>query len=140
VAAIIHDLGKIAIPSQILTKPTTLTDAEFNLLKTHPQVAYDVLKSIEFPWPIARIVLQHHEKINGSGYPQGLSGDQILIEAKIICAADSVEVMCTHRPYSPAMGINEALADIARLSGSLYDPNVVNACIKIFTEKSFKWS
>lgn len=140
VAAVIHDLGKIAIPSQILTKPTTLTDAEFSLLKTHPQVAYDVLKSIEFPWPIAQIVLQHHEKINGTGYPQGLSGDQILLEAKIICAADSVEVMCTHRPYSPAMGINEALADIAKFSGTLYDSNVVNACVKLFTEKNFKWS
>ncbi|MCX7918178.1 MAG: HD domain-containing protein [bacterium] len=138
IAATVHDIGKIYVPAEILTKPTKLTEVEFDLIKTHPQGGYDILKDIEFPWPIAEIVVQHHERLNGSGYPRKLTADRILLEARIIAVADVVEAMATHRPYRPALSINEALAEIDRHRIDLYDSTVVDACIRLFTEKNFK--
>lgn len=133
----IHDLGKISIPAEILAKPTHLTDIEFSLIKTHPQAGFDILKDIEFPWPVARIVIQHHEKMDGSGYPNGLSGEDILIEARILTVADVVEAMASHRPYRPGLGIDAALEEISRNKGVLYDPDVADACLKIFRENRY---
>ncbi|HEY60153.1 MAG TPA: PAS domain S-box protein [Anaerolineae bacterium] len=133
-AGVIHDLGKIQIPAEILSKPGKLTDLEFNIIKTHPQVGFDLIKNIEFPWPIAQIVLQHHEKMDGSGYPQGLKGDAIMLEARILCVADVVEAMSSHRPYRPAHGIEKALKQIKNDKGTLLDPKVVNACLKLFKQ------
>jgi HD-GYP domain-containing protein (c-di-GMP phosphodiesterase class II) len=133
----IHDLGKIAVPAEVLSKPTRLADFEFGLIKTHPQVAYDILKEIEFPWPIAQMVYQHHEKMDGSGYPQGLSGEDILLEARIICVADVVEAMASHRPYRPAIGLDSALKEISNNAGTLYDPEAVKMCLRLFREKRF---
>ncbi|MBN1412307.1 MAG: substrate-binding domain-containing protein [Spirochaetales bacterium] len=138
-AGIVHDLGKIYIPSEILNKPGKLHQMEFNLIKMHPQVAYDILKEIDFPWPIAKIVLQHHEKIDGSGYPMGLKGDDITIEARILTVADVVEAMASHRPYRPALGIQLALDEIAEKKGFLYDTDVVNACLELFNTIGFKF-
>jgi len=132
-AGIIHDLGKINVPAEILSKPGKISDLEFEIIKTHPKVGYDLLKKIEFPWPIAQIVLQHHEKMNGSGYPQGLKGEEIMIEARIVCVADIVEAMSSHRPYRPSLGIEKALAQIKNDKGTLLDPDVVDACLKLFT-------
>ena len=137
-AGIVHDIGKISVPAEILTKPTRLTELESNIIKTHSHVGYDILKDIEFPWPIAQIVLQHHERMDGSGYPQGISGEEILLEARILGVADVVEAMFSHRPYRPALGIDKALEEISQKSGSLYDPEVVDACMKLLTEKRFK--
>ena len=139
-AGLIHDLGKIAVPTEILTKPTRLNEYEFEIIKTHPQVGYDILKEIDFPWPIAEIVLQHHEKINGSGYPQGLSGDEILPESRIICVADVVEAMASHRPYRPAVGLDKALEEIAANAGTLYDLDAAQACLTLFREKEFSFN
>ena len=139
-AAIIHDLGKIHIPAEILSKPGKLTELEYMMLKTHPQAGYDILKDVKFPWPIAEIVWQHHEKINGSGYPQGLKGDEILLEAKIISVADVVESILSHRPYRPSLGINFSLNEIKRGRGTLYDPAVVDACLNIIENKEFRFS
>ena len=139
IAALIHDVGKINLPAEILSKPGKLSEMEFSLIKNHSQKGYDILKTIDFPWPIAEIVLQHHEKINGSGYPQGLKGDEILLEAKIICVADVVEAMSSHRPYRPALGIDAALNEINKNKGILYDPEVSNACLNLFKEKGFKF-
>ena len=139
IAALIHDVGKINLPAEILSKPGKLSEIEFNLIKNHSQTGYDILKKVDFLWPIARIVLQHHEKINGSGYPRGLKGDEILLEAKIICVADVVEAMSSHRPYRPALGIDKALEEISKNKGIMYDPEVVDACLKIFKEKDFKF-
>ncbi len=136
-AGIIHDLGKIAIPAEILSKPGIITETEFELIKIHPRIGYNILKNINFPWPIAQIVLQHHERINGSGYPQGLYGDQILLEARIIGVADVVEAMASHRPYRPARGIDAALKEIDKNKGVLYDSNVVEACINIFDKYNY---
>jgi len=138
-AGIIHDLGKIAIPAEILSKPGKITEIEFSMIKTHPRIGYDILENIEFPWPIAEIVLQHHERMDGSGYPQGLSGEGILLEARILAVADVVEAMASHRPYRPALGIDKALEEITQNQGILYDPTVVEACLKVFTEKGFKF-
>jgi len=135
----IHDLGKTSIPGELLSKPTRLTDAEFSLIKTHSQVGYEILNDIEFPWPIAQAVLQHHEKIDGSGYPQGLPGKDILIEARILSAADVVEAMASHRPYRPALGMNCALAEISKNKGVLYDPKVVDICLTLFTKNGFEF-
>jgi len=139
IAALIHDVGKINLPAEILSKPGKLSKIEFSLIKNHSQIGYDILKKIDFLWPIAEIVLQHHEKINGSGYPRGLKGDEILLEAKIICIADVVEAMSSHRPYRPALGIDKALEEISQNKGILYDPEVVDVCIKLFREKGFKF-
>jgi len=135
----LHDIGKMHIPSEILTKPGRLTDTEFDLIKTHSKVGYDILKTIEFPWPIAPIVLQHHERANGSGYPSGLSAKDILLEARILAIADVVEAMASHRPYRPALGIGKALEEISQKKGTLYDPEVVDACLRLFKEKGFKF-
>jgi len=138
-AGLIHDIGKINVPAEILSKPSTLNGLEFGLIKTHPQVGCDILNgTIEFPWPIAQIVLQHHERMDGSGYPVGLSGEEILLEARILGVADVVEAMASHRPYRPALSINQALEEISQNRGILYDPEVVDACLKLFTEKGFK--
>ena len=139
IASLVHDIGKINIPSDILTKPGKLTKEEFNLIKGHPKMGYNILKLIDFPWPVAEIILQHHENINGTGYPRGLKDEEILLEAKIICVADVVEAMSSHRPYRPALGIDVALEEISKNKGILYDPKVVEACIKIFNEGSFKF-
>lgn len=130
----LHDIGKIYVPAEILSKPGKLSEAEYNIIKTHSQVGYDILKTIEFPWPIADIVLQHHERMNGSGYPLGLEGKDILLEARILAVADVIEAMATHRPYRPALRIEDALEEISENKGKLYDPKVVEACLKIFEE------
>jgi len=139
VASLIHDIGKISVPTEILSKTTTLSDIEFSLIKEHSRIGYDILKSIDFSCPVARIVLQHHEKINGSGYPGGLKSEDILLEAKIIGVADVIEAMSSHRPYRPALGIDAALEEISQNRGILYDPEVVDACLKLFKEKEFKF-
>jgi len=139
IASLIHDIGKIGLPTEILSKPTKLSDMEFDLIKGHSQIGYNILKSIDFPWPIAQITLQHHEKIDGSGYPGGLKGDGILLEAKIICVADVVEAMSSHRPYRAALGTEKALEEISQNRGILYDPEVVDTCLKLFREKGFKF-
>jgi putative nucleotidyltransferase with HDIG domain len=136
-AGVIHDVGKIAIPAEILSKPGRINEIEFALIKTHPQVGYDILKNIAFPWPIVQIVLQHHERVDGSGYPSGLNADAILLEAKILGVADVVEAMASHRPYRPALGIEKALEEIADKKGRLYDPEVAKACLRLFQKKSF---
>jgi len=138
IASIIHDIGKVSIPTEILSKPTTLSDIEFSLIKSHSQIGYNILKSIDFTYPVAQIVLHHHERINGSGYPNQLKEDEILLEAKIIGVADVVEAMSSHRPYRPALGIDVALDEIIQNKGILYDPEVVAACVKLFREKGFK--
>jgi len=138
-AGLIHDLGKISIPAEILGQPRQLTDVEYSLVKTHPEIAYQVLKEIDFYRPLALIVYQHHERINGTGYPQGIKGVDILLEAKILGVADVVEAICRHRPYRPASGIDKALKEISLYSGVLYDPEVVNACTKLFSEKGFRF-
>ena len=139
ITSLVHDIGKISLPAEILNKPTKLSEIEYSLIKDHSQVGYDVLKSIEFPWPVAQIVLQHHERLNGSGYPQGLEGEDILLEAKIIGVVDVVEAMSSHRPYRPALGIDKALEEISKNKGILYDPEVVDACLKLFKKKEFKF-
>jgi HD-GYP domain-containing protein (c-di-GMP phosphodiesterase class II) len=138
-AAAIHDIGKISLPAEILVKPIPLSDIEISLIQAHAQAGYDILNGIEFPWPIAEFVRQHHERMDGSGYPSGLAGDSILLEARIICVADVVETMASHRPYRPSIGIDKALEEIADNSGVLYDPRVVDACLKVFKEKGFEF-
>ncbi|MFQ5861658.1 MAG: HD domain-containing phosphohydrolase [Candidatus Brocadiales bacterium] len=138
-AGVIHDIGKIAVPAEILSKPGRLTKTEHNMIKTHPQAGYDILKEVEFPWPVAKIVLQHQERMDGSGYPAGLSGEDIILEARILGVADVVEAMSSHRPYRPALGIDKALEEISKNRGVLYDANAVDACVRLFTEKGFKF-
>jgi PAS domain S-box-containing protein len=138
VAATIHDLGKISIPAEILSKPTKLKKTEFDLIKEHSQSGYDILKDIDFPWPIARMVLEHHERMNGSGYPNGLTGDNILLESRIIAVADVVEAMASHRPYRPGLGIDAALAEIEKNKGTHYDKTVADACLRLFREKGYQ--
>ncbi len=139
IASLVHDIGKISIPAEILSKPVKLNKIEYSLIKDHPQTGYNILKTIDFPWPVAQIVVQHHERIDGSGYPQGLKGDDILLEAKIIGVADVVEAMSSHRPYRPALGLNNALEEIFKNKGVLYDPRTVDICISLFREKGFKF-
>lgn len=137
VAATVHDIGKIEIPSEILTKPTKLTDLEYEIIKNHPQAGYDILKDVNFSSPIAKIILQHHEKIDGSGYPNKLKGNEILLEAKIISVADVVEAMASHRPYRPSLGIDFALEKIEKYKGIWYEEPIVDACIKLFKEQNY---
>jgi PAS domain S-box-containing protein len=137
-AGAIHDIGKISIPSEILCKPTMLSDLEFSLIKAHTQYSYEIIKEVESPWPLADIVYQHHERINGSGYPQGLKGEDILIEARILAVADVVEAMISYRPYRPALGVESALTEIEQNEGTLYDSKVANACLKLFRNKSYQ--
>jgi len=135
--AIVHDLGKIHIPAEILSKPGRLSKIEFELIKSHPQSGYDIVKGIEFPWPIAQIVLQHHERLDGSGYPQGLKGEAIILEARILAVADVVEAMSSHRPYRAGLGIEAALGEIERGRGTSYDAGVADACLRLFREKGY---
>jgi PAS domain S-box-containing protein/putative nucleotidyltransferase with HDIG domain len=137
-AGIIHDLGKISIPSEILIKPSEPTPIEWNIIKTHPQTGYDILKSIEFPWPLAEMVYQHHERQDGSGYPRGLAGNDILLEARILCVADVIDAMASDRPYRPAKGMDTALEEITANKGKLYDKDVAEICEKIFRERIFQ--
>ena len=139
-AASIHDLGKIKVPAEILAKPGKLTNIELMLIKAHAQAGYDILKDIAFPWPIATIVWQHHERLDGSGYPLGLKDDQILFESRIMAVADVVEAMASHRPYRPSLGMEATLAEIERGRGSAYDPAVVNACLKVIREGRFAFT
>jgi putative nucleotidyltransferase with HDIG domain len=139
VAAVIHDIGKITVPSDILTKPAKLNATEYNLIKSHAKTAYKVLKILKFPWPVAQIVLQHHERINGSGYPNGLSGRDISIQAKIISVADVVEAMVSHRPYRAGLGIDKALEEIKGNSNILYDEDTVDACLRLFSTNKFQF-
>jgi HD-GYP domain-containing protein (c-di-GMP phosphodiesterase class II) len=137
-AGLIHDIGKISVPAEILSKPGGLNKAEIQLIRRHPQVAYDILKKIDFPWPVDLIVLQHHERIDGSGYPQGLTGGETIVEARILSVADVVETIASHRPYRPALGIEKALEEISTNCGTLYDPHVVEACLRLFREGSYQ--
>ena len=137
VASEIHDIGKISIPSEILAKPRKLSAVEFEMIKEHPADGYNILSSIDFPWPIADMVLQHHERIDGSGYPNGLSGEEILLEAKIIAIADTVEAMASHRPYREARGLNIALEELVENSGISYDSELVEVCLRLFKDEKF---
>ena len=137
-ASIVHDLGKIHIPAEILSKPAKLSEIEYSLIQTHPQAGHDILAGINFPWPIAQTVLQHHERLDGSGYPQGLKGDAIITEARILAVADVVEAMSSHRPYRPGLGIDAALEEIERYRGVKYCATVVDACIRLFRQKHYK--
>lgn len=137
VAGYLHDVGKMTIPAEILSKPGKLSAIEFQLIQGHAQAGYDVLKDVGFPWPVAQVALQHHERIDGGGYPQGLKGDAILLDARILAVADVVEAMSSHRPYRPGLGIEKALAEIERGSGIIYDAQVADACLKLFREKGF---
>jgi PAS domain S-box-containing protein/putative nucleotidyltransferase with HDIG domain len=138
-AGILHDIGKIYIPAEILAKPARLNKLEYSIIKSHPEVGRDILKSISFPWPVADIVLQHHERLDGSGYPQGLSGDEILEEARILAVADVVEAMSSHRPYRASLGLQAALDEVQSQEGAQYDGNVVRACIHLFEDKGFQF-
>ncbi|MBU3932161.1 MAG: HD-GYP domain-containing protein, partial [Proteobacteria bacterium] len=137
-AGSIHDIGKIAVPAEILSKPTKLHDVEFGMIKFHVQAGYDILKDIEFPWPLAEIVYQHHERMDGSGYPRNLKGEEICIEARILAVADVVEAMASHRPYRPTLGIDVALKEIEKNRGIFYDNTVADACLRLFREKGFQ--
>lgn len=138
-AGIIHDIGKIAVPTEIMTKLGRLTKTEFNLIKDHPRVGYEIVKDIAFPWPVAHIILQHHERMDGSGYPEGLVGDAILPEARILAVADIVEAICSLRPYRPALGLEKGLEEARKGRGILYDTRVVDACIKLFRDGRFSF-
>jgi putative nucleotidyltransferase with HDIG domain len=139
IASLLHDIGKMAVPAEILSKPTKLTAIEYGLIKVHPEVGYNILKDVEFPWPIAQIVYQHQERLDGSGYPRGLKGDEILLEARILAVADVVEAMSSHRPYRPALGLIQALDEINKNKGIFYDSQAVDACLRVFQEKGFKF-
>jgi PAS domain S-box-containing protein len=134
----IHDIGKLSIPAEILSKPTKLTNIEFSLIKEHAQTGYEMLKDVESPWPLAEIVYQHHERMDGSGYPRNLKGDDILMEARIMAISDVVESMASHRPYRPALGLNAALEEIEKNKGTLYDANAADACLRLFRDKGFQ--
>jgi HD-GYP domain-containing protein (c-di-GMP phosphodiesterase class II) len=136
-AATIHDIGKVSVPVEILSKAGKLTQKEFELVKDHSQTGYDILKDVEFPWPIAEIIYQHHERLDGSGYPRGLKGDDVILEARIIALADVIEAMASHRPYRPAHGVDAALDEIKKNRGILYDPEVVDICLKLFGETGY---
>ncbi|MGA9049021.1 MAG: PAS domain S-box protein [Dehalococcoidia bacterium] len=138
-AAVIHDIGKIYVPSDILSKPGKITDSEYKLIKTHAQGGYDIVKGMDFPSAVAQSILQHHERLDGSGYPNGLKDKEICPEARILSVSDVVEAMSSHRPYRPTLGINKALDEISKNKGKLYDPDVVDVCVKLFTQKGFKF-
>ena len=133
----IHDLGKLSVPADILSKPSRLSDIEMQLIQIHPEAGYNILKDIEFPWPVAYVVLQHHERMDGSGYPHGLKGIDISLEARIVAVADVVEAITFYRPYRPSLGIVYALEEISRNKGVLYDADAVDACLKLFQEKNY---
>jgi putative nucleotidyltransferase with HDIG domain len=137
IIGLLHDVGKIAVPAEILSKPGKISQFEFNIIKNHPQTGYEILEKIDFPWPIAKAILQHHERVDGSGYPNGLNDGQIIMEAKIIGVADVVEAMSSHRPYRPALGLDSALKEISQKSGILYDRDVVDACLRLLNNSQF---
>jgi len=135
VAALLHDIGKIGVPSEILSKPGQLTEYEYNIVKTHCATSVELLGNIEFPWPVIDAVSQHHERLDGSGYPDGLSGDDVILEARILAVADVVEAMSSHRPYRPALGLERALEEVSRGRGLKYDKDTVDACLKVCREQ-----
>ena len=139
IAGLLHDVGKVAVPSEILTKPGKINEDEFNIIKSHCLVGYDILRVVDFPWPVSVAVLQHHERLDGSGYPGGLFEKNITLEAKILGVADVVEAMSSHRPYRPALGLSSAIEEISRGSGILYDPKVVDACLKLFQKNELEF-
>ena len=139
VAGLLHDIGKIAVPTEILSKPGKLSEIEFSMIKAHPRVGFEILANVEFEWPIARIVVQHHERLNGTGYPFGIKGEEILLETRVLAVADVVEAMSSHRPYRPALGLQKALDELTRGEGTLYDPKVVKACGQVISERNFKF-
>jgi HD-GYP domain-containing protein (c-di-GMP phosphodiesterase class II) len=139
VMGMVHDIGKVVLPDDILSKDGELNEEEFQIIKTHPQVAYDVLKNLAFPWPVAQTVLQHHERMDGSGYPNQLAGKEIILEARILSVADVIESMITHRPYRRALGMEKALEEIELNSGVLYDPEVTHACFKLTSNGGIKF-
>ncbi len=139
VIGMVHDIGKMAVPDEILSKPAELNVEEFTIVKTHPRLAYDILKNLDFPWPVAQTVLQHHERVDGSGYPNQLSGQEIILEARILSVADVIESMASDRPYRSAPGLRKALAEIEMNSGVLYDPDVANACYRISNNGGIKF-
>jgi HD-GYP domain-containing protein (c-di-GMP phosphodiesterase class II) len=132
-AALVHDVGKLAIPSEILSKPGRLSSFEFDLIKTHPMIGYDIMKGIEFPWPVARMILQHHERMDGSGYPNAISGSELLLESRILSVADVIEAMSSNRPYRPALGLGQAMEEICKNKYVLYDGDVVDACLEYYS-------
>lgn len=138
-ASLIHDIGKIGIPSEILNKPSKLTKIEFELIRSHPQAGHDIIIDIDFSYPLAKIILQHHEKLDGSGYPNHLKDKDIMLEAKVLCVSDVVEAISSHRPYRASLGIDAALEEITKNKGILYDPEVVDVCVKLFKEKGFEF-
>jgi PAS domain S-box-containing protein/putative nucleotidyltransferase with HDIG domain len=138
-AGLIHDIGKVRIPAEILMNPDGLSEPEFMMIKAHPRLGYEILRTIDFPWPVAQIVLQHHERMDGSGYPSGLSGEDIIMEARILAVADVVDAMASHRPYRAALGIDKALKEIAQNKGVLYDSKAVDACLTLFRDEKFKF-
>jgi HD-GYP domain-containing protein (c-di-GMP phosphodiesterase class II) len=131
ITGVLHDIGKMAVPVEILVKPGRLTEMEMSLIQIHPQAGYEILKGIDFPWPVAQATLQHHERMDGSGYPQGLMGDKIILEARILAVADVVDAMTHHRPYRPAFSVQDAVEEISKGRGRLYDPQVVDACLEV---------
>ena len=137
VAGVIHDIGKLSIPAEILSKPTRLSEIEYKMIQSHAQIGHDILGDVKFAWPIANIILQHHERMDGSGYPQRLKGDDILLESRILAVSDVIEAMASHRPYRSALGIEAALKEIENNKGLLYDPAVVSACLTLFREKGY---
>jgi putative nucleotidyltransferase with HDIG domain len=139
VTGLLHDIGKIVIPAEILTKPGGLTAKEFGLIKDHAQAGYEIIKKIDFPWPVADMIHQHHEKLDGSGYPQGLKGDEILLGSQIIAIADVLEAVASHRPYRPALGIDKALKVISKEKGIHFSTKIVEVCLKLFLEKDFEF-
>ena len=138
-AGVIHDIGKITLPTEILSKPTNLSNIELSLIREHVRLGYDILKDVESPWPLAEVLLQHHERMDGSGYPRGLKGKEIIIEARILAVADVVEAMASYRPYRPALGMDAALEEIEKNSGVLYDPIAVETCLRLIREKGYQF-
>jgi HD-GYP domain-containing protein (c-di-GMP phosphodiesterase class II) len=137
-AGVLHDMGMISIDLTLLNKPVRFTEKEFELVKVHVQAGFDYLKRVDFPWPVARMVMEHHERMDGSGYPNGLKGEKLLLESKILVVADVVDAIASHRPYRPSLGVDSALYDITGERGILYDTDVVNACLLLFNEKGYK--
>jgi HD-GYP domain-containing protein (c-di-GMP phosphodiesterase class II) len=136
-AGLVHDIGKVRIPTEILTNPNGLTEAEFSIIKVHPTTGHEILGSIDFPWPIAEAVYQHHERLDGSGYPRGISDRDIITEARILAVADVVEAIASHRPYRPARGVDAALQEVLDQRGLLYDPGAVDACLALFRQDGY---
>jgi HD-GYP domain-containing protein (c-di-GMP phosphodiesterase class II) len=137
-AALVHDVGKLAIPSEILSKPGRLSTFEFDLIKTHPMIGFDIMKGIEFPWPVASMILQHHERLDGSGYPNGMCDREILLESRILSVADVIEAMSSNRPYRPALGLSLALEEICKNKAVLYDGDVVDACLEFYATNGYQ--